>query len=52
MRPTVKNSKKSIPAEGCIEVSQLPAPVQIEIEAVAYFPKNKKHFKIPSPLLA
>ncbi|MGI6750098.1 MAG: RidA family protein [Atribacter sp.] len=35
-----KKFKEIYPCRSCIEVSQLPAPVQIEIEAVAYFPKK------------
>lgn len=35
-----KKFKGIYPCRSCIEVSQLPAPVLIEIEAIAYFPKK------------
>ncbi len=35
-----KKFKDIYPCRSCIEVGQLPAPVLIEIEAIAYFPKK------------
>jgi len=35
-----KKFRDIYPCRSCIEVSQLPAPVLIEIEAIAYFPKK------------
>lgn len=35
-----KKFRDIYPCRSCIEVSQLPAPVLIEIEAIAYYPKK------------
>ena len=35
-----KKFKEPFPCRSCIEVNELPAPVMIEIDAIAYFPRK------------